>query len=312
MKKLTLLALVVFIIAACVTPEVNPNVGPELAVVIPEMFSPNPDITDDKMTISIAVTHPVRIKDWNIVIQPARQAQRQTTAEAQPAAAQTQTRQAAAATTATEGAAQGEARQPRQRQPFFSQSGEGTPPTQWEWNGRSSRQSGEMVQSATDYRFELTVNDIFDNSSKYEGTIQTDVLVRREGDNLRIIVPSIIFPPDLSDLSRVSDDEQRANRRVLRLIANALTRYPDYRITIEGHANPLSEPGTPNWTRQEATLRPLSEQRARSVGDFLVTNNNIARNRFTYTGVGTTRPVADYTDEEELWKNRRVEFILVR
>jgi len=306
MKKVFfILAAACFVIAACVSPAANPNVGPELAVTIPELFSPDPEITDDKMTIGITVNHPVRIKDWSIVIQPARLGTRQT----EQAAGQGQ-REARPARTDQEG--QGEARQPRQRQPFFTQEGTGTPPTHWEWNGKSSRPSGEMVQSATDYRFELTVNDVYSNSSKYEGIIQVDVLVRKEGNNLRIIIPSIIFPGDLADLNRVSEDEQRANRRVLRMIANSLTRYPDYRITIEGHANPLSAAGTPEWTRQETTLRPLSEQRARAVGEYLATNHNIARNRFTYTGLGTTRPVADFTDEDELWKNRRVEFILIR
>ncbi|MCL2229672.1 MAG: OmpA family protein [Treponema sp.] len=301
MKKVILTVIAVCILAACATSGENPNVGPQLTVVIPELFSPDPEIVDDKMSVEITVNHPVRIKDWTIVIQPARLA-RQATQTA--AAGQGEARQPRA---------EGQAEQPRrQRAPFFTQEGHGTPPTKWEWNGKSSRPSGEMVQSATDYRFELTVNDIFDNSSTFEGTIAVDVLVRREGNNLRIIVPSIIFPGDSSDLNRVSEEDQRANRRVIRLIATALTRYPDYRITIEGHANPLSAAGTPEWTRQENTLRPLSEQRARAVGDFLVTNHNITRNRFTYTGLGSTRPVADFTDEEELWKNRRVEFILIR
>jgi len=245
------------------------------------------------MTISINVKHPVDIKDWHIVIQP----QRQGTGGTQRQAAQTE---------------QTEAPPRQQRQPFFSQDGHGTPPASWQWNGRSTRPSGEMVQSATDYRFVLTVNDVYNNSSEYEGIIPVDVLVRREGSNLRIIVPSIIFPADSSDLTRVSEEEQRANRRVMRLIATALNRYPDYRITIEGHANPLSAAGTANWTRQETNLRPLSEQRARAVGEYLVSNHNIARTRFTYTGLGSSRPVADFNDEEEQWKNRRVEFLLIR
>ncbi|MCL2185527.1 MAG: OmpA family protein [Treponema sp.] len=305
---LTIIGFTAGIFAACVStkPQENPNAGPGLSVVIPEIFSPSPDIENDKMTIAININHPVDIKDWNIVIQPVRQgsAQRQTAAAGEPAAP----RQTAAAQTG-EQAAQGER---RQRAPFFEQSGTGNPPAQWQWDGKSTRPSGEMVQSATDYRFVLTVNDIFDNNAEFEGVISVDVLVRREGDNLRIIVPSIIFPGDSSDLTRVSEDEQRSNRRVLRSIANALTKYPDYRITIEGHANPLSAAGTPEWTRQETTLRPLSEARARAVGEYLITNHNIVRTRFSYTGMGTSKPVADFNDDEEQWKNRRVEFILVK
>jgi len=304
MKKILLLLAAVCVLGGCVSKptNVNPNAAPVLTVKIPELFSPSPDIADDKMKIHITVKHPAPIKDWNIEIQPIRQSSGQSAqAAAQPAAAQ------------PAAAAQGETRQRtegRQRQPFYEQKGTGTPPTVWEWNGKSTRPSAEMVQSATDYKFVLKVNDVYDNTAEFDGVISVDVLVRREGDNLRIIVPSIIFPGDSSDLTRVSEDEQRANRRVLRLIATALSKYPDYRITIEGHANPLSAAGTANWTRQETTLKPLSEQRARAVGEYIASNNNIARTRFTYVGMGTTRTVADYSDEEEQWKNRRVEFIL--
>jgi len=296
MRKLFCLVFIVYAFAACKSapPAVeNPNVGPELQAVIPELFSPNPDVTDDVMTIALSVKHPVPIKSWNITIQPVRQGtggggQRQAANQERP---------------------QGET---RQRRAFFEQSGTGTPPARWQWNGKSSSRAGEMVQSATDYQFVFSATDVYDNSSTFEGVIAVDVLVRRDGDSLRIIVPSIIFPADSSDLSRVSEEEQRSNRRVLRLISNSLGKYPGYRITIEGHANPLSAAGTADWTRQENTLRPLSEQRARAVGEFLVANHGIERSRFSYKGMGTTVPVADFRDEDEQWKNRRVEFILER
>jgi outer membrane protein OmpA-like peptidoglycan-associated protein len=48
------------------------------------------------------------------------------------------------------------------------------------------------------------------------------------------------------------------------------------------------------------------------VVDSLVANNGIVRTRLTAVGMGGTRTVADYDDEEDNWKNRRVEFILQR
>ena len=288
MKKFLLLFVVAAIaFAACAGPQVNPNVGPELTVIIPEdEFGPNPDNPSVSMAVSIQVKHPVDIKDWSITIQPARigQGQRPADAPARP-----------------EGA---EPRQPRG--PFFEQKGTGRPPAQWNWNGRSTRGDGsELVQSATDYRFILIVNDIFDNTSNFEGIITTDVIVREEGGRLRIVVPSIIFPADSADLTRVAEDDRRANERVLRLIARSLNRYEDYRITIEGHANPT----TP---ADAARLRTLSEQRATSVRNYLVSTHNITATRFRVLGLGTTRTVADHLDDEENWKNRRVEFLLER
>jgi outer membrane protein OmpA-like peptidoglycan-associated protein len=173
-----------------------------------------------------------------------------------------------------------------------------------------------MVQSATDYQFTLTVNDIFDNTGTYEGIISVDVLVRREGDILRIIVPSIVFPPNSANFALLSDEDMRPNRRVLRLIANALNKFADYQITVEGHANPTTAPGTAERTTEEAGTRtviglvPLSNDRAKAVVEYLATNHEVNRTRLSTVGIGGERTVAAWDDDDENWKNRRVEFIL--
>jgi outer membrane protein OmpA-like peptidoglycan-associated protein len=302
--------LAVSVVTACVSPAVNPERGPEVTVVIPELFSPDPDIVDDKLAVDITVIHPVRIKEWNILINRnfGQAGQQAAGAERPPRQAQ-----------------DGEARQPRElaegeaprRRAFYEHTGRGTPPVKWLWDGKSSRESAEMVQSATDYRFALTVTDEFDNSTTYEGIISVDVLVKREGNDYRIIVPSIIFPPNAANFSLLSDDDRRSNDRVLRLIARALNRFPDYRVTVEGHANPTTPAGSPErardeeGTRTEIGLRPLSEQRAQAVVNDLVTRE-IDRSRLTAVGMGGSRTVADYDDDDENWKNRRVEFLLHR
>jgi len=311
MKKIILLAFVVCIIMACKSTPVdenNPGVGPELTVVIPELFSPSPDVVDDTMTILITVKHTAVIKDWHITIQAMRQ--RLTPEQlAQLSARGDQARQRTG--------------QQRQRQAFFEQTGAGTPPARWAWNGRSTSRLneggvGEMVQSATAYQFVLAVSDIFGNSSTYEGIINVDVIVRRDGDKLRIVVPAITFEADQSNFSQVvdkklSEEEVNSNRRVLRLIANALGKYPGYNITIEGHANPTTAPKTRARTNEEDILKTLSERRARAVGEYLTANHNINAARFKFAGMGADRVVVDFNDDaEEKWKNRRVEFILDR
>jgi len=307
MRKLFFMVLTVFVFAACQSAPPppasdNPGVGPELLVVIPELFSPDPDIVDDVITISITVNHPVAIKDWNIVIQPERQ--------------RVQVEQVQR----TEGR-EGRQRTGQGRRVFFEQSGNGTPATQWTWNGRSTARAGELVQSATDYQFILSVNDIYNNNTVYEGKITTDVIVRREGENLRIIVPAITFEADKANFTEpvgeaLTEEQIRSNRWVVSRIANALNRYPDYRIVIEGHANPMSAAGSANRRNQETNLLSLSEQRARAVGTFLTANHNISATRFSYVGMGTSRTVIDFANSDEFrdeaWKNRRVEFLLQR
>ncbi|MDR3020138.1 MAG: OmpA family protein [Treponema sp.] len=322
MSKISVLAVIIALFAvigfvmACASPpppppppppEENPNIAPEVSVTIPEIFSPDPDKEDDTMSIAIAVNHPAPIKEWTITVQPNRRqagtqsgGQQQEQRERQGERSERQERQA------------GGERQ--RRAAFYELSGTGNPPASWEWNGRGT--SGEMVQSATDYQFRLAVKDVYDNNNVFEGLINIDVLVVRDGDILRIVVPSIVFPPNSADFSLLSEEDRRSNSRILRLIANALNRFADYRITVEGHANPTTPPGTAQRNTEETGaagvigLRPLSESRARAVVDSLVTTNGITRARLTAVGMGGTRTVADYDDEDDSWKNRRVEFIL--
>jgi len=301
MKKIAALifavTLVFAIVVSCQTTP-NPNAGPNVALTMPELFSPNPDIVDDKMTIKIAIDHPAPIKDWTITVQPSR---RQSAEGAQ----NTETTQRQAG----EGRER-EGRQGGRRAPFYEQNGRGTPPAEWQWNGRGT--SGEMVMSAMDYRFSISVNDIFGNNTVSEGIIEVDIIVRREGDNLRIIVPSIVFPPNSANFSLLSQEEQRANTRIMNQIARALNRFGDYRIIVEGHSNPTTPPNTAQRRNENNILRSLSEQRANAVVNHLVTNNGINRQRLSAIGIGGDQTVADYDDSEENWKNRRVEFLLAK
>ncbi|MDR0301029.1 MAG: OmpA family protein [Treponema sp.] len=302
MKKIIVLIFAVSMVLACKSPPPpppadmeNPNTVPEIAVTIPELFSPDPDVVDDTMTIGIAITHPVPIKNWAIEINRR---------------VGGQTGQARQATQSTGRASRNER---NRRRGFFELTGTGTPPAEWKWNGKGT--SGEMVQSATDYTFTLSVNDVFDNNAVYEGVISVDVLVIRDGDALRMIVPSIVFPANSADLTRVTEEETRVNTRVLRLIANALNKFADYKVLVEGHANPTTPAGAKRdaeekGSAKELGLQPLSESRAKAVVDYLVANNGIDKERLSSVGMGGTRTVADYKDEEENWKNRRVEFIL--
>jgi outer membrane protein OmpA-like peptidoglycan-associated protein/predicted small secreted protein len=303
MKKLLLLLVAVsFVALACVT---NPGKGPDITVAMPEMYSPDPDKANDLFVAPITVKHPVAIKDWEITVRTAR---RQTAAQgteqgAQRPAANTQ-RPAADATPAA-------GDQPRQpRAPFYQKKGTGKPPAKWEWDGKNT-DGTRSVQSMAEYQFTLTASDNFGNSSKYEGIINVDLLVIREGDQLRIVVPAIVFPPDSADFKRLTDAQRRGNERVLRTIGNALNKYADYKVTVEGHSNPTTAPNTAARNTEETKdLKPLSEKRAQAVIDYLAANNNVQKARLTAVGIGGTRTVAEYNDADDNWQNRRVEFIL--
>jgi len=199
-----------------------------------------------------------------------------------------------------------EIREPQPPYPvFYRVEGRGSPAEQLIWDGRSNR--GELAQSATDYPLTYTATDILGNARAMESKIVVDVLVIRDGDRLRIQVPSIIFRQDAPDFNSLASATVDNNERVLRRIAAILNKFRDYRVQVEGHANPVQR--TEEEERDE--LQPLSEARARAVVNMLV-EFGVARSRLSYVGMGGTRPVVRFEDRDNWWKNRRVEFILIK
>jgi outer membrane protein OmpA-like peptidoglycan-associated protein len=183
--------------------------------------------------------------------------------------------------------------------------GEGDPPSHIEWDGKNEK--GELVQSASDYLVTFTVADIEGNISTLEGLIQTDVLVIREGDRLRAQVPSIVFAANKGTFEGLPPNVLASNEWILRRMAQALNKFGGYRVTVEGHGNAVLK-----TAREEKNeLMPLSESRAKTVVEEL-TAYGVARQRLTAVGMGGTRPIAPHEDKNGWWKNRRVEFILIK
>jgi outer membrane protein OmpA-like peptidoglycan-associated protein len=201
-----------------------------------------------------------------------------------------------------------EIREPYEPYQLFTEwGGQGEPPAQIKWDGRNA--SGELVQSATEYPYKLTVTDKLGNVSVFEGMIEVDVLVIREADGtLRMRVPSIVFGPNSGDFDGLDKETLSHNDGILRRIAQILNKFGTYRIKVEGHANPIGRTARERQREQETDLI-LSDMRARYVMEYLV-KLGVTRNRLTSFGVGNARPVANINDRNNWWKNRRVEFIL--
>lgn len=194
---------------------------------------------------------------------------------------------------------------------FTSFNGKGVPPEYISWDGLSSE--GELVQSAEDYLLDL---EVIDNKGKTTGikkNIPVDVLVIREGNRLKISISSITFPPDLSDLEAVENIES-ANRNniVLKRLSEIFQKYDNYSIQIEGHANNLFWDDPLKATEENIKeLIPLSRNRAISVKKALV-RLGLDAERILTTGMGGEDPIVPFSDVENRWKNRRVEFILIK
>ncbi len=188
---------------------------------------------------------------------------------------------------------------------FWQTGGRGTITEQIIWDGRSNE--GELVQAAMDYPFTFTVKDSVGMTSVVRGYIPVDVLVIRDGDNLKIAVPSIIFARNVATFDGLDPDVIERNNQILSRIAEILNRFKSYSVVIEGHANNVT--GTEREDTEE--LIPLSQARADAI-KVILQRNGVNGARLSTVGMGGTRPVAALEDSDNWWKNRRVEFILIK
>jgi OmpA-OmpF porin, OOP family len=110
----------------------------------------------------------------------------------------------------------------------------------------------------------------------------------------KIIIDNILFETDKSLILDTSFP-------ILDKIISELNKNPKLKLEISGH--------TDN-TGTDIHNQNLSENRAKAVVDYL-TGNGIDKERLTYKGYGSTKPMADNSTEEGKAKNRRVEITII-
>jgi len=191
--------------------------------------------------------------------------------------------------------------------------GQGMPDSRILWNGRSS--TNELVQSAEDYPVIISVEDSLGNKAVLEKNIAVDILVFRDGDKLKIIISSIYFKPYTADfLDRTAIDPERVDKNIATLnrLSEILKKYQEYAILLEGHAvriywdDPVKGP-----EEETEVLLPLSLDRANAIKKALA-ERGVKEERINTAGYGGTQPVVPHSDLDNRWKNRRVEFILIK
>jgi flagellar hook assembly protein FlgD/outer membrane protein OmpA-like peptidoglycan-associated protein len=249
----------------------------------PEYFSPDGDGVGDKLVFGIEVDAAAGIKEWKLEIFET------------------------AVVESSNPNAVGSERL------FKEWSGKDKPPERLTWDGKSPQ--GELVESATDYPFTFVGRDALGNTATVSGIIAVDVLVLRDGDRLKIKVPSIVFRANYADFAGLSKDIVARNERVVARIAQILNKFPDYSIRIEGHANNVGKMLDYSQARIQSEetkeLIPLSTGRAELVRSMLV-QNGVDSRRLSVQGLGSSEPVVSFKDVENRWKNRRVEFVLIK
>ena len=169
----------------------------------------------------------------------------------------------------------------------------------------------QIIDEVTDEIIEDT-EEAFEEVEKIDesGVDGGDIKLVRDNDgNLRLQVFSIIFRADHADFTGLNDETVENNYATIRRVALLLDKYKDYRIIIEGHANPTTPEGRAR-EKERYSLIHISEQRALKVLEELG-KLGVSYGRMTVLGAGFSKTLVPYNDYENNWKNRRVEFILL-
>ncbi len=126
-------------------------------------------------------------------------------------------------------------------------------------------------------------------------TAGTDVQVIRDGDTLLLNMPSgVTFATNQSAI-------QPQFRTTLDQVAQTLASYEKTYIDVYGHTDS---------TGNDGINIPLSQNRARSVADYLA-SKGVQSARIGTQGFGASQPVADNMNEIGRQANRRVEIKIV-
>ncbi|HEY9486851.1 MAG TPA: OmpA family protein, partial [Chryseosolibacter sp.] len=122
-----------------------------------------------------------------------------------------------------------------------------------------------------------------------------DIDLEKATEGTTAILQNIFFDVDKYDLKEKSLTE-------LQKILRFLKENPAVKVEISGHTD---NTGSPAYNIQ------LSQKRAQSVNDYLV-SNGIASQRLIPKGYGSNQPLSDNESEDGRRKNRRIEFKIMR
>ncbi len=99
-------------------------------------------------------------------------------------------------------------------------------------------------------------------------------------------------------------------KAVVKEIAAALSRYPDYYIRIEGHSDSL--PLNQDLKFRYISNWELSAMRAATVAKYMIYALEVPREKISIAGYSDTRPIADNQTPEGRAENRRIRAVIFK
>lgn len=155
------------------------------------------------------------------------------------------------------------------------------------------RGSGEARVVETEEMDKDKVAEDIKKELEKENVPDTDVKADERG--VTISLEDIRFKPDSYDL-------QDSEKKKMETLGKILKKYPDRDILITGHT---ALAGTPEGRQT------LSEERAKAVGNYLLSLGVIREDQMIFKGMGAREPVASNATVEGMKKNRRVEITIL-
>ncbi|MBP7551983.1 MAG: OmpA family protein [Spirochaetes bacterium] len=153
--------------------------------------------------------------------------------------------------------------------------------------------SGERIWTPIELmKKEELVDDI---KKDFEENNIKDATIEKDDIGLKITLQNIRFAPESSTLEP-SEIER------LDSISNILEKYKGKGILVVGHT---TDRGT------EKGRKILSQERAKSVAEYLIIREAVDKSKLSYYGKGGEEPIADNNTEEGLNLNRRVEIFIL-
>lgn len=119
----------------------------------------------------------------------------------------------------------------------------------------------------------------------------------------RFAVNSLQFASGRPELKTGTEDQILFNNYILDVIAAKLNEYPDTAVTITAFENNLENTTESNIDQ----VLPLTQGRAETIVEVLV-QKGIDRSRLNAIGRGGANELSSPTDENNSWKNCRIEF----